>query len=110
MYMIVDMNKLSIDSSPCLPSMEGMKLMILRLSNSNEDIRGTITDGGDQKGKKTEPPKNLMAERHRRKKLNDRLYMMRSVVPKIRKLSGDVEVNYEGHDYGSFYREAVQVF
>ncbi|KAL2510375.1 Transcription factor ICE1 [Forsythia ovata] len=46
-----------------------------------------MTDG-DDKGKKGKPPaKNLMAERRRRKKLNDRLYILRSVVPKISKAS-----------------------
>lgn len=68
-------------------------------NGNNSNANSTVT-GGDHKGgkKKGLPAKNLMAERRRRKKLNDRLYMLRSVVPKISKVincSVSNEFNYK---------------
>ncbi|KAH0908394.1 hypothetical protein HID58_031715 [Brassica napus] len=55
-----------------------------KLSDDGE-IESVQSRGGKGK-KKGLPAKNLMAERRRRKKLNDRLYMLRSIVPKISKM------------------------
>ncbi|WCJ40229.1 basic helix-loop-helix (bHLH) DNA-binding superfamily protein [Euphorbia peplus] len=76
-----DVSGLNYDSDDCRLE-DSMK----NNGGSNSHGNSTVT-GGDQKGKKKGmPAKNLMAERRRRKRLNDRLYMLRSVVPKISKM------------------------
>lgn len=61
---------------------------------NNSNVNRTSTPG-DHKGKKKGlPAKNLMAERRRRKKLNDRLYMLRSVVPKISRVMKPFPSNF----------------
>ncbi|XP_044504075.1 transcription factor ICE1-like [Mangifera indica] len=60
----------------------------IRVEENEQNWNGNSNvSGGDNKGKKEGlPARSLMAERRRRKKLNDRLYMLRSIVPKISKL------------------------
>lgn len=85
---MVEDEELGLLSNHSFEEISGCKVEIEQASNIQAFNMGLCAEKKN-KAKKLEgqPSKNLMAERRRRKRLNDRLSMLRSIVPKISKVN-----------------------